>query len=138
MLGWTADGRVLAATHAGEAKLRHLVVKAVALDGTVERLDLGPASGVAITGDGTVALSTPGSRPPAQWKRYPGGTASRLWLRRSGSWEQLLVDEPAGLVDPMRLGDRLAFVSDRAARFPDRAEEQANLWLWDTRSRSTR
>lgn len=65
VLGWTADGRVLAATHAGEANLRHLVVKAVALDGTVERLDLGPASGVAITGDGTVALSTPGSRPPA-------------------------------------------------------------------------
>ncbi|WP_324651667.1 S41 family peptidase [Georgenia sp. H159] len=132
VLGWTADGRVLAATHAGEANLRHLVVKAVALDGAVERLDLGPASGVAITDGGRVALSTPGSRPPAQWKRYRGGTASRLWLRLDGAWQQLLEDEPAGLVDPMWLGDRLAFVSDRAARFPDRADEQANLWLWDT------
>ncbi|MEE6286843.1 PDZ domain-containing protein [Georgenia sp. MJ173] len=132
VLGWTADGRVLAASHAGEANLRHLVVKAVALDGAVERLDLGPASGAAVADDGTVALSTPGSRVPAHWKRYRGGTAARLWLRTDGAWRQLLADEPAGLVDPMWLGSRLAFVSDRAARFPDRADEQANLWLWDS------
>ncbi|HLS49432.1 MAG TPA: PDZ domain-containing protein [Actinomycetaceae bacterium] len=132
VLGWTPDGRVLAASHAFEANVRHLVVRAVALDGATERLDLGPASGVALTADGHVALSTPGSRAPAHWKRYRGGTASRLWLRTDGQWRQLLPDEPAGLVDPMWVGQRLAFVSDRAARFPDRADEQANVWLWDT------
>lgn len=131
VLGWSPDGRVLAATHAGEANIRHLVVHAVALDGAVERLDVGPASGVAFAADGTVALSTPGSRTPAHWKRYRGGTAQRLWLRREGQWEQLLDDEPAALVDPMWLGEALAFVSDRAASFPDRADAQANLWVWD-------
>ncbi|HLS13302.1 MAG TPA: PDZ domain-containing protein [Beutenbergiaceae bacterium] len=132
VLGWTADGRVLAASNAGEANLRHLVVKAVSLDGLVQRLDLGPASGVTVRADGAVALSTPGALPPARWKRYRGGTAPRLWLRTEGTWMRLLADEAAGVVDPMWLGERLAFVSDRAAVFPDRADEQANLWVWDT------
>lgn len=132
VLGWADEQRVLVASHAGEVELRHQVVNAVGLDGGVQRLDLGPASGVALRADGTAALSTPGITVPARWKRYRGGTASRLWLRTGETWEQLLADEPAALVDPMWLGDRLAFVSDRAARFPDRADEQANLWLWDS------
>ncbi len=31
----------------------------------------------------------------------------------------------------MWVDDRLVFVSDRAAEFPNRADEQANLWVWD-------
>jgi tricorn protease len=136
VLGWTADGRVLVASHAGEANLRHLVVKAVALDGGVERLSYGPAWGVAVHAEGAVALSTPGSRPPAQWKRYRGGTAPRLWLDRSGegSWERLLAEDPASLVDPMWVDGRLVFVSDRAAILPGserQASEQANVWVFD-------
>ncbi len=136
VLGWTRDGRVLVASHAGEANLRHLVVKAVGLDGSVQRLAYGPAAGVAVREDGAVALSTPPSRPPAHWKRYRGGTAPRLWLDRSGdgSWERLLSDEPASLVDPMWVAGRLLFVSDRGARLPGSAGEashQANLWAFD-------
>src|SRR5699024_7122476 len=72
-------------------------------------------------------------RTAAQWKRYRGGTAAKLWLDRSGagSWEQLLPQETAGLESPFWLGDSLGFVSDRAARLPDRADGQANLWLWE-------
>ncbi|TQL51478.1 tricorn protease [Ornithinicoccus hortensis] len=134
VLGWTADGRVLAASHAGEANFRHVTVRAVGLDGAVERLPYGPAWGVAVREDGPVALATPGSRPPAHWKRYRGGTAPRLWLDPTGTgeWTRLLPEERASLVDPLWIGQRLAFVSDRAAHFPDRADEQANLWVWDT------
>lgn len=134
VLGWTADGKVLVASHAGEANIRHLTVRAVALDGSWERLSYGPAWGVAVRADGATALSTPGSRAPAHWKRYRGGTAPRLWLDAAGdgSWTRLLPDDTAGLVDPMWIGDRLVFVSDRAATFPDAPEEQANLWVWDT------
>lgn len=138
VLGWTPDGRVLVASNAGEASLRHGVVKAVALDGSVERMPWGPAGGVAVRSDGeattAVALATPASRPPAHWKRYRGGTAPRLWLDPDGTggWTQLLADEPASLVDPMWVGDTLVFVSDRAAHFPDATHEQANLWAWDT------
>ncbi|HEU4320017.1 MAG TPA: S41 family peptidase [Acidimicrobiia bacterium] len=136
VLGWTGDGRVLAASHAGEKNLRDLVVKSVGLDGAVERLSYGPSWGVALREDGATALVTPGSRPPAWWKRYRGGSAPRLWLDRAGTgeWERLLGEEPASLVDPMWLGDRLAFVSDRAASLPgsrDQASAQANLWIFD-------
>ncbi|QPZ40102.1 S41 family peptidase [Paramicrobacterium chengjingii] len=133
VLGWASNDSILVASNAGEANMRHAVVKAVSLDGSFERLRYGTASGLAIRSDGALALSTPGSRPPAWWKRYRGGTAPRLWFDASGtgSWTQLLPDEHAGLVDPMWVDDKLLFVSDRAARFPDRAHEQANLWVWD-------
>jgi tricorn protease len=136
VLGWTKDGRVLVASNAGEANLRHAVVKAVALDGSVKRLSYGPAWGLAVGEDGAVALCTPGSRPPAHWKRYRGGTAPRLWLDRSGdgSWERVLADDPASLVDPMWVEDKLVIVSDRAARVPGTPEqvgEQANLWVFE-------
>lgn len=136
VLGWTDHGRVLVASHAGEFNLRHTVVKAVGLDGSVERLGYGPAWGVAVAPDGAVALSTPGSRPPSHWKRYRGGAAPRLWLDASddGTWVQLLSDEPASLVDPMWVGGRLVFVSDRAAKLPGtaaQASEQANVWAFE-------
>lgn len=133
VLGWTEDGRVLVASHAGERNLRDLVVKAVALDGSVERLRYGPAWGVAVRDDGVTALSTAGSRPPAQWKRYRGGTAPKLWLDRSGDdvWERLLPDERASLVDPMWVDGHLLFVSDRASGSGDPSREQANLWVFD-------
>lgn len=136
VLGWTTDGRVLVASHAGEKNLRDVVVKAVGLDGSVERLRYGPAWGLAIGEGGATALSTPGSRPPAHWKRYRGGTAPRLWLDRAGdgSWERLLADEPASLVDPMWVDGRLTFVSDRGASLPgsvESANEQANIWVFD-------
>ncbi|QTX05685.1 S41 family peptidase [Agromyces archimandritae] len=132
LLGWTADGRVLAGTNAGQL-LRDTVVHAVGLDGRVERMPYGPAWGLARRDDGAVALVTPGSRPPAWWKRYRGGTAPRLWLDASGegSWSRLLPEDAASVVDPMWVDGRLVFVSDRAAVFPDRADEQANLWVWE-------
>lgn len=134
LLGWADADTVLVAANAGEASIRHTVVKAVRTDGTWQRLQIGAAGGLAVRADGALALSTYNSRPPAHWKRYRGGTASRLWLDRTGggSWERLLPAEDAALVSPLWLGEALAFVSDRAARFPDRADEQANLWLWDT------
>lgn len=134
LLGWDDEHTVLVASNAGEASIRHTVVKAVRTDGTWRRLRIGAAGELAVRGDGAIALSTFNMRGPAIWKRYRGGTASRLWLDRTGAgdWEQLLPEETAGLVSPLWLGEALAFVSDRAARFPDRADEQANLWLWPT------
>ncbi|WP_238348597.1 S41 family peptidase [Ornithinimicrobium pratense] len=147
VLGWEGTDRVLVASHAGQPNLRHLVVRSVGLDGTVRTPPWGPAWGVAVREDGLVALATPGSRPPAQWKRYRGGTAPRLWLGRGNdaakdgdthagqgmTWERVLREDTAAIVDPMWVDDRLVFVSDRAARLPGSAEEadrQANLWAF--------
>ncbi|WP_309069765.1 PDZ domain-containing protein, partial [Microbacterium sp.] len=129
----TADGRIIAASNGGEPNIRHTVVKLLSLDGAWERPQIGMASAIALRADGAIALATPWSRPPAHWKRYRGGTAPRLWLDRTGGgdWERLLPEEAASITDPLWLGDALVFASDRAARFPDRADEQANLWIWD-------
>lgn len=138
VLGWEGPDRVLVASHAGQPNLRHLVVRSVGLDGTVRTPPWGPAWGVAAREDGLIALVTPGSRPPAQWKRYRGGTASRLWLGRDDggeglAWERVLREEAAAIVDPMWVDGRLVFVSDRAALLPgtpEEADRQANLWAF--------
>lgn len=133
VLGWTRDGRVLAASNAGEANVRHVVVKAVDLDGGVQRLRYGPAGGVAERGDGAVVISTPPGRPLSHWKRYRGGTAARLWLDAGGGqWQRLLPEETAPMGDPMWVDQTLVFVSDRAAVLGERSDEQGNLWAWDT------
>ncbi len=134
LLGWADAGTMLVATNAGEASIRHTVVRALRTDGTWQRLRIGAAGGLAVHPGGAIALSTYNARPPAHWKRYRGGTASRLWLdaEGTGDWQRLLPTETAALVDPLWLGESLLFVSDRAAHFPDRADEQANLWLWET------
>ncbi|WP_343071824.1 S41 family peptidase [Brevibacterium renqingii] len=138
MLGWQDASHVLVAANAGEFEVRSHVVRSVGLDGSVERLQLGRASGLARHHTGVTALTTPFSRPPAHWKRYRGGTAPRLWLDRDGAddgsgarWQRMLREEPASLTDPLWVGDSLVFTSDRAASFPHRAGEQANLWIVD-------
>ncbi|SMX71310.1 MULTISPECIES: S41 family peptidase [Brevibacterium] len=138
MLGWADERHILIGSNAGEFEVRNHIVKSVDLDGVVERLSLGRASGLDRHHSGVTALSTPFSRPPAHWKRYRGGTAPRLWLDRvadaSGTgaqWQRLLREEEASLTDPIWVGDSLVFASDRAASFPDHAHEQANLWIWD-------
>jgi tricorn protease len=129
LLGWADDDTLLVASAAGEANGRQTYVRAVSLDGRVERRPYGLAGGVAVSASGAVAVSTPGSRPPAAWKRYRGGTASRLWLSDAeGQWRQLLPDETASLVSPLWVGDRLVFASDLEATFPDHASGQANLY----------
>ncbi|WP_238154398.1 S41 family peptidase [Ornithinimicrobium sufpigmenti] len=138
VLGWDGPDRVLVASHAGQANLRHLVVRSVGLDGSVRTPPWGPAWGVSVREDGLVALVTPGSRPPAHWKRYRGGTAPRLWLGRDEggdalAWQRLLREDTASIVDPMWVDGRLLLVSDRAALLPGTAEEadrQANLWAF--------
>lgn len=133
LLGWDGDGRVLVATNGREHHRWLTVVYAVALNGSVERLRFGPAWGVATHGGGVTALTSAGYRPAVHWKRYRGGTASRLWLDRTGdgTWEQALPGEEAAVLDPLWVGDTLLVTSDRAATFPDQADEQANLWAWD-------
>lgn len=132
VLGWTADGRVLAATNAGATDPRLTWVRAIDLDGSHETLPYGVAGGVAVHPSGAVAVCT-GGRTPAWWKRYRGGTAARLWFDAEGhgEWSRLLPREEASLVDPMWVGDTLVFTSDREASLAENPDGQANLWAID-------
>ena len=119
LLGWGPDGKLLTTTNAGEAH-RHQVVRALDTAGGWQRLTYGRVSGMAISASGAVVVSTQNMRPHAHWKRYRGGTAPRLWAdpQDSDEWTELLGEEPAGLVEPMFIGERLLFTSNHAAGFP--------------------
>lgn len=133
VLGWADAEHVLIATNAGAIENREMNVHTVGLDEVVTRLDIGAAMGLAVHPGGARALSSVNGRSPAMWKRYRGGTAPRLWLDPAGegSWQRLLPQETAGLVDPMWVGDTLCFVSDRGPNWPGSTRDQANLWAFD-------
>ncbi|WP_461022844.1 S41 family peptidase [Thalassiella azotivora] len=118
VLGWAPDGRVVASSAVGEPFSSRVWARAVPLDGgPAERLPHGPVTGLARGPGGAVVLSTGHGgrrRDYAWWKRYRGGTASRLWVDPdgSGSFERLRPDLDGQLVRPMWVGDRVAFLSD--------------------------
>ncbi|MCX5213019.1 PDZ domain-containing protein [Kitasatospora sp. NBC_00240] len=114
MRGWTADGRPIATTTAGQETLRRSWAFAVPLDGgEPARLPYGPVGGLAQEPEagGRVLLLSAWSREPAHWKRYRGGTAGKLWI---GTEEFTRVHAGLGgnIESPLWVGDRIAFLSD--------------------------
>ncbi|MBA3339825.1 MAG: PDZ domain-containing protein [Geodermatophilaceae bacterium] len=114
VVGWTPDGRVLVASPAGQGTLRDHWLRAISLDGEIERLPYGPASALAWGPGGVLVLCSAWAREPAHWKRYRGGTAPQLWLDPGGSgdWLRLLPELTAGLAWPMWVDGRIVFLSD--------------------------
>ncbi len=152
--GWTPDGEVLAVSTAGQPFGHYVRARALttALSGRpagAERvLPYGPVSDLSLgasgmggpggsdglggsgdaRGAGPVGLLTGTwgifGTDPAQWKRYRGGTAGRLWTGPAtailagtaggapGPFQRVLADLPTHFADPMLVGGRLAFISD--------------------------
>lgn len=131
--GWVDADHVLVASDHGEPHSQRRRLFSVGLDGSLERLPLGHAMSLAVAPGGAEAITTPNSRDNAMWKRYRGGTAPMLWVRSSpqSEWTRVLPEEAAGFWAPVWVGDRLVFSSDLGARFPDAADEQAQVWSVD-------
>ncbi|WP_394941028.1 S41 family peptidase [Psychromicrobium sp. YIM B11713] len=117
--GFTADGSALVASSFEQPHRSYTFGYAVSLsDNTRSPLPYGPIDAVAygpVVGDEKpVVLSSVYSREPAWWKRYRGGTTGKLWIDRDGSgdFSRLVPDLDGNLVDPMWIGDRIAFLSD--------------------------
>ncbi|MFC8447804.1 PDZ domain-containing protein [Kitasatospora sp. NPDC057223] len=111
--GWTADGRPVATTTAGQATLRRSWAYAVPLDGgEPDRLPYGPVGGLAQEpgGDGVLLLSA-ASREPALWKRYRGGTAGKLWIG-TDEFARVHAGLDGNIESPLWVGGRIAFLSD--------------------------
>ncbi|WP_405365822.1 PDZ domain-containing protein [Kitasatospora sp. NBC_00039] len=124
--GWTADGRPIATTTAGQATLRRTWAHAVPLDGGEPvRLPYGPVGGLAFEPDGTgaspaggggrVLLVSANNRDPAWWKRYRGGQAGKLWIGRD-EFVRVHEELDGQLDSPLWVGgpgaSRIAFLSD--------------------------
>ncbi|MCX4667290.1 PDZ domain-containing protein [Streptomyces sp. NBC_01381] len=121
--GWTPDGQVLAVSTYGQASLRRSWARAVPLDGgPADTLPYGLVGDVAHgPRDGQVLLlSAPMGREAAWWKRYRGGTAGKLWIRRGGAGDEggddrfvRVHEELDGNIEyPLWVGERIAFLSD--------------------------
>ncbi len=117
LVGWTADGRPVAVTAAGQETIRRTWAFALPLDGgEPERLPYGPIGALAFepvpagAAGGRVLLGTH-NREAAHWKRYRGGRAGKLWIG-AGTFERLHADLDGQLECPMWVGDRVAFLSD--------------------------
>ncbi|MDO5287073.1 MAG: PDZ domain-containing protein [Actinomycetia bacterium] len=129
--GWLDNRHVLVASSGGQPYRVRITLRSVSLDGASEELAYGVAMSGAFRGS-SVAITTPYWRDLAAWKRYRGGTAPQLWLKRSaGDWFRPLPQETAGIYSPTWVGDRLVFASDLGATFPDQTDEQGQLWSLD-------
>jgi tricorn protease len=118
VLGFAPDGRLLIAS-AGSAPFRshswsYSIDLSEGADPTPQRLPYGPVNAIATSPSGSVVVGTGYLRDPAHWKRYRGGTASRLWLDvdADGGFTELLPDLVGGKTAPVWTGDRLAFLAD--------------------------
>ncbi|RAJ42614.1 tricorn protease [Kitasatospora sp. SolWspMP-SS2h] len=117
LAGWSADGRPIAITTAGQATVRRTWAFAVPLDGgEPTRLPYGPIGSLAFepvpegAAGGRVLLGTH-NREAAHWKRYRGGRAGKLWIG-GARFERLHAGLDGQLECPMWVGDRVAFLSD--------------------------
>jgi tricorn protease len=117
--GWTADGRILYASNAGQPFIALLHLHTVGLDGSPpQRLNRGPARAIAF-GPGGASVIGRNTADPARWKRYRGGTAGQLWIDREGDGQfRPLLTLQGNLASPMWLGaeadspGRIYFLSD--------------------------
>ncbi|WP_042387250.1 S41 family peptidase [Streptacidiphilus melanogenes] len=115
VLGWTADGEVVAASAQGRRSRAQVWAHAVPLDGGPARtLPFGRLGGLARQPDGDgVLLSSSGAREAAHWKRYRGGRAGKLWIgAEGGEFTRLHAALDGNLESPLWVGERVAFLSD--------------------------
>ncbi|NYE94013.1 tricorn protease [Psychromicrobium silvestre] len=135
--GFNPDGTALVVSAFEQPESRHTFGYAVSLvDGSRTSLPYGPVDSVvygpAVGDEKPVLVSSVYSREPAWWKRYRGGTSGKLWLDRDGSgdFSRLVPELDGNLVDPMWIGDRIAFLSDH--------EGYGNLYSVDSSGKSLR
>ncbi len=129
-LGFTPDGKSVLFSSGREVYTnRYLQLFTVPVEGGgPTRLPIPHAAKAAISPDGKIIAYLPVSEASDQWKNYRGGTAARLYLFDTTTNAIEKVSQPAGRcndIDPVWLGDRLYFRSDREGEFNLYAYEPA-------------
>ena len=127
-LGFTPDGKaVLFSSPRQVYTARYTQLFTVPVEGGFPtRLPIPNASKAAISPDGRTIAYVPLGEAFEQWKHYRGGRTARILLFDTATQEVTPVPQPAGRcndTDPMWVGDRLFFRSDRDGEF--------NLYAFD-------
>ena len=101
--------------------------------GMEEALPIPNAARATYSPDGQRIAYNPIAPRFQQWKRYRGGTVSRLWLYNMKGHAIEKIPQPesrANDTDPMWIGDTVYFRSDRSGEF--------NLFAYDTKNKQVR
>ena len=126
--GFTPDGSaVLFISPRFVFTRRHTQLFTVSVKGGFpEALPIPNAYKATYSPDGARMAYTPLSERFSQWKHYRGGTVSRIWLYTSIDHSVEQIPQPEGRcndTDPMWIGDKVYFRSDRNGEF--------NLFAYD-------
>jgi tricorn protease len=129
--GWTPDGRaVLFRSGRAVHTNRHTQLFTVSVDGgQPEAIPIPHAAKATFSPDGRRIAYTPLSDATDQWKHYRGGRTARIWLYDRQDHSVVEIPQPEGRsndTDPIWLGDRVIFRSDRDGEF--------NLYAYDIAS----
>lgn len=129
--GWSADGKnILFVSYRNEEGTYRLYTMPV--DGVFpSMLPLPEAHNGSLSPDGLRIAYTPYDYFSADWRYYRGGMLSQLQIARlsDGQVEKLTTGEYNDK-NPMWVGDKIYFISDRTATF--------NLYCYDTKTRQTK
>jgi tricorn protease len=120
--GFTTDGSaVLFISQRSSFTGRYSQLFTVGINGGYpQQLEIPNAYYASWSPDGTRMAYTPLSPAHAQWKNYRGGTVSVIWLYTFADRSVVKVPQPEGGcndTDPMWIGDRIWFLSDRKGEF---------------------
>jgi len=115
VLGWTPDGKKIIFSSARDAYSRYAEMFTVAADGGAEeKLPFPTGYEASMSPDGQSIAYEPIGKAFTMWKKYRGGTTTRIWLARlSDSSVTKVPRENSNDFNPMWAGDRVYFLSDR-------------------------
>ncbi|HEX4846222.1 MAG TPA: hypothetical protein VFV26_08385, partial [Geothrix sp.] len=130
---WTPDGKAVLFTSGRSVHTtRYTQLFTVPLAGGMPaKLPIPNAARATYSPDGSHLVYNPLSDAFRQWKNYRGGTASRLWIYRVKDHEVVQIPQPAERcndIDPLWIGGKVYFVSDRAGEF--------NLFSYDVATKA--
>lgn len=127
--GWTTDGKrvLFRSNRASYSRFSQLFT--IAMDGVFpEVLPLPMGEEGAYSGDGAQIAYVPLARAFRWWKRYRGGRTTPIWIARlSDSSIERVPRNNSNDFNPMWIGDRIYFLSDRNGPF--------TLFSYDTRTK---
>ena len=120
--GFTPDGKsVLFLSMRTTHTYRFQQLFTVPLEGGFpEKLVIPNAYHACYSPDGKYMVYTPIGDRFREWKNYRGGTQSRLWIFSFDDYSVVEIPKPEGGsndIDPMWIGDRIYFLSDRNGEF---------------------